>query len=69
MLKFMSKKPISMTCKLELYDDLIDCRVYGLSVSMVADVSLLTTFRYMSDIDNMYKMENVMVDVDRKRKE
>lgn len=57
MVKFMSRKPTSFTCKLELYDDLTDCRVYALALSATADNSLLTSFAYLSDPQNLYKLE------------
>jgi hypothetical protein len=54
MVKFLSKKAMSFTCKLELYDDATDCRVYSLPLSATADNSLLTTFSYLFDTQNIY---------------
>ena len=47
--KFMCKKSISFTCKLELYDDTKDCRVYSIPVSGTTDSSILTLFTYLND--------------------
>jgi hypothetical protein len=45
----MCKKPISFTCKLEIYDNTKDSRVYSIPVSGTTDSSILTLFTYMSD--------------------
>lgn len=55
--KFSSKRAISFTCKLELYDEQTDCRSYSLSVSGTADNSILTTFSYLSDPQNIFRFE------------
>lgn len=55
--KFMAKRPISFTCKLQLYDEATDCRTYSLPISGTADNSLLTTFSYLSDPQNIYRLE------------
>ena len=57
LVKFISKKPISFTCKLELYDDNTDCRVYSLPISGTADNSLLTNFPYISDTENIFRIQ------------
>jgi hypothetical protein len=53
--KFVCKKPISFTCKLELFDNTKDCRVYSIPISGTTDSSILTLFTYLSDTDNRYK--------------
>jgi len=63
LVKFISKKSISFSCKLEFYDDLTDCRVYSLPVSATADNNLLTNFEYLTDSQNIYKLETQMVEV------
>lgn len=54
--KFISKKALSVTCKLELFDESTDCRIYSLPLSATADNSLLTTYTYLSDPQNIYKL-------------
>ena len=68
MVKFVSRKPISLTCKLELFDEVTDCRVYSLPVSVTADNSLLTTFSYLSDQQNVFKLETVPLDFEKRKK-
>ncbi len=68
MIKFISRKVCSITCKLEIYDDATDCRIYSLPISATADYSLLTTFSYLSDPDNIYKLEEVPLEQDKKSK-
>ena len=55
--KFISKRSLSFTCKLVLYDEATDCRTYSLSVSGTADNSILTTFSYLSDPENIFRFE------------
>jgi hypothetical protein len=56
-LKFIAKRSMSFTCKLELYDEATDCRTYSIPISGTADNSLLTTFAYLSDPQNIYRLE------------
>jgi hypothetical protein len=58
-LKFIARRPISFTCKLELYDEATDCRIYSLPISGTADNSLLTNFAYLADTQNIYRLEPV----------
>ena len=51
----MCKKPISFTCKLELYDNTKDSRVYSIPVSGTTDSSILTLFTYLADPENRFK--------------
>ena len=53
--KFVCKKPISFACKLELFDNTKDCRVYSIPISGTTDSSILTLFPYLSDPDTRYK--------------
>lgn len=53
--KFVCKKSISFTCKLELFDNTKDCRVYSIPISGTTDSSILTLFPYLSDPENRYK--------------
>ena len=54
--KFVAKKPVSFTVKLEIYDG---CRIYELPISGTSDNSLFTIFPYLLDKQNLYKLENI----------
>ncbi len=48
--KSLSKKSVSFTCRLELYDNTKDNRVYSIPVSGTTDSSILTLFPYLTDV-------------------
>lgn len=54
LLKFMAYKPISFTCKLQLYDDTKDNRVYEIPVSGTTDCSLLTIWPFLNDEESRF---------------
>lgn len=54
--KFVAKKPVSFTVNLEINDG---CRHYNFPISGTSDNSLFTNFPYLSDKENLYKLETL----------
>ncbi len=64
-MKFSSKKIISFSCKLEIFDNCKDSRIYRLPISGTADNSILTIYPYLSDKENYFKLEETSIGNDK----